>query len=140
MRTEPQTGKQRILLTTGRPLGDKTPLPNRFGHALFQTPLPGLSKLGSGVEAGNTPDSLQRPSSMRKHIKQPRNSVGKVFETPVNNGNHWDTSDGDIVLAAAQQPETIVEDAGDDMDEVEYGPPNTLGMCIKTVYTICDNL
>jgi hypothetical protein len=100
---------------------------------LFQTPLPGMAKLsklnqnrGGGESESGTPDSAQRPSSMRKHIKQPRNSGGKAFETPANRGNHWDVSDGDIVIPDVQ-PETIVEDEGDDMDEVEYGPPNTLG-------------
>ncbi|KAF8196535.1 hypothetical protein BJ912DRAFT_900319 [Pholiota molesta] len=132
---KPNAGKQRVLLTTTRPLGDKTPLPNRFGgNVLFQTPLPGMAKLsklnqnrGGGESESGTPDSAQRPSSMRKHIKHPRNSGGKAFETPANRGNHWDVSDGDIVIPDVQ-PETIVEDEGDDMDEVEYGPPNTLDL------------
>ncbi|KAF9478354.1 hypothetical protein BDN70DRAFT_836229 [Pholiota conissans] len=124
---QPLGGKQRILMTTSRPLGDKTPLPNRFGgNILFQTPLPGMSKL-SKLNKGGTPDSVQRPSSMRKHIKQPRNSGGKAFETPVNNGNPWDVSDGGIVIPEVQ-PETTVEDEGDDKDEIEYGPPNTLDL------------
>ncbi|KAF8953995.1 hypothetical protein BDZ97DRAFT_552337 [Flammula alnicola] len=78
-----------VLTTIIRPLGDKTPLPNRLGNVLFQTPLPGMSKLSklgqfaeNGYEGeGGTPDSVQRPSSMRKHIKHPRNS-GKHSKHP----------------------------------------------------------
>ena len=46
----------------------------------------------------------------------------------MNNGNHWDVSDGDIVLQDVQSTiqETTVE-GGDDHDELEFGPPNTLG-------------
>ena len=118
------------MSTITRPLGDKTPLPNRLANTLFQTPLPTINKPSKlnddgGNEEGGTPDSIQRPSSMRKHLKQPRNS-GKKFETPVNNGKHWDVSDGDIMLLDSV-PEPVVE-AEDDLDEVEYGPPNTLGM------------
>lgn len=125
-----ELGKQRIQLTTARPLGDKTPLPNRFAHALFQTPLGGTTKLSKlvphrdGAGDGGTPDSAQRPSSMRKHPKHPRNS-GK-FETPMNSGRHWDVSDGEIAVQEVLPPATIVEDEGD-LDEVEYGHPNTLG-------------
>lgn len=102
-------------------------MPNRIGTILFKTPLPGAVKPSKlkGEENG-TPGSGQRPSSMRKHIKHPRIS-GKALETPTNNGNHWDVSDGDIVLESqALQQETILEQE-DDLDEVEYGPPNTLG-------------
>ncbi|KJA18350.1 hypothetical protein HYPSUDRAFT_69995 [Hypholoma sublateritium FD-334 SS-4] len=128
-------GKQRIQLTTARPLGDKTPLPNRFAHALFQTTLDGATKLsklvphrdgaGEGGSGAGTPDSAQRPSSMRKHPKHPRNS-GR-FETPVNSGRHWDVSDGEIAVPEAVQQATIVEDAGD-LDELEYGHANTLDL------------
>jgi hypothetical protein len=131
-------GQKTVLSTITRPLGDKTPLPNRLANTLFQTPLPRINKPSKlnddgGKEEGGTPDSIQRPSSMRKHLKQPRNS-GKKFETPVNNGNHWDVSDGDIVLLDAQAvPEPIVE-GEDDLDEVEYGAPNTLGMSLHKFY------
>lgn len=128
-------GQKTVLSTITRPLGDKTPLPNRLANTLFQTPFPRINKPSKlnddgGKEEGDTPDSIQRPSSMRKHLKQPRNS-GKKFETPVNNGNHWDVSDGDIVLLDTQAvPDPIVE-GEDDLDEVEYGPPNTLGMSLQ---------
>ncbi|KDR67807.1 hypothetical protein GALMADRAFT_146820 [Galerina marginata CBS 339.88] len=127
---------QKIVLTTGRPLIDKTPLPNRVGTVLFNTPLPGNAKLSklrnegghTDEEGSGTPGSAQRPSSMRKHIKHPRIS-GKALETPANNGNHWDVSDGDIVLPDTQPllQETIAED-DDNSDELEYGPPNTLDL------------
>ncbi|KAJ3501804.1 hypothetical protein NLJ89_g9176 [Agrocybe chaxingu] len=127
-----------VLNTVSRPLGDKTPLPNRLATTLFQTPLPQKSKLskafvggGEGEQnddgEGNTPESGQRPSSMRKHIKHPRLS-GKNFQTPMNKDNHWEISDDEgIVLDTQPTQETIVEDE-DDFDEVEYGPPNTLDL------------
>ncbi|PPQ80204.1 hypothetical protein CVT25_003557 [Psilocybe cyanescens] len=123
-----------VLATSGRPLIDKTPMPNRIGTILFKTPLPGAVKPSKlkGEENG-TPGSGQRPSSMRKHIKHPRIS-GKALETPTNNGNHWDVSDGDIVLESqALQQETILEQE-DDLDEVEYGPPNTLDIPFQPHY------
>jgi hypothetical protein len=82
---------------------------------------------------GGTPDSVQRPSSLRKHIKQPRNS-GK-FETPANKGNHWDISDGEIEVLETQ-PE-VEEDNLDDLDELEYGPPNTLGTLQLLIPAFC---
>ena len=129
--------------TTARLLADKTPLPNRIGTTLFQTPFPQKKDLKSSklafVESdvlnqaksmrngGKTPDSAQRPSSARKHVKHPR-SATQNFETPMNQGNHWDVSDGDIVLPADMQPalqDTIAD--VDDFDEIEFMAPNTLG-------------
>lgn len=102
-------------------------MPNRIGTVLFKTPLPGATKPSKlkGEENG----SEQRPSSMRKHIKHPRMS-GKALETPMNTGNHWDISDGDIVLEATPQLQEPILEQEDDQDEVEYGPPNTLGMIL----------
>lgn len=131
--------------TTARLLADKTPLPNRIGATLFQTPLPQKQDLKSSKlvfadpdalnqtksmknGGGKTPDSVQRPSSTRKHVKHPR-SVAQNFETPMNRGNHWDISDGDLVLPADMQPalqDTITENV-DDFDEIEFMAPNTLG-------------
>ncbi|PPQ71349.1 hypothetical protein CVT26_011986 [Gymnopilus dilepis] len=123
------------LTSTTRPLAHKTPLPTGVGKALFKTPLPARGKLSKLKDDGEqleeesniTPDSSQRPSSMRIHIKHRRTSGKPVLETPMNNGNHWDVSDGDIVLQDVQPTiqETTVE-GGDDLDELEYGPPNTL--------------
>ena len=140
--------KDQKLGTTTRPLADKTPLPNRIGAILFQTPLPqqkqphlkssklvftdsdALSQTKSVKNAGGkTPDSVQRPSSTRKHVKLPRSAATQNFETPMNRGNHWDISDGDIVVPPADmQPalqDTIIE--SDDFDEIEFMAPNTLG-------------
>ncbi|KAF9526855.1 hypothetical protein CPB83DRAFT_895707 [Crepidotus variabilis] len=132
---------QKIVLGTNtRPLGDKTPLPNRVGRTLFQTPLPQKSKLSklsiieaaqqeAESDADQPPGSMQRPSSLRTHLKHPRISNPKDFQTPMNKGNHWDISDGDIVVPDAETllQEPIVEDE-DDFDELEYGPPNTLDL------------
>jgi len=66
---------------------------------------------------------------MRKHIKHPRFSGGKPLETPANNGQHWEeVDDGELAMPEVQSvtQETVLED-GDDSDELEYGPPNTLG-------------
>ncbi|KAF9553902.1 hypothetical protein CPC08DRAFT_822034 [Agrocybe pediades] len=121
-----------VLSTIGRPLGDKTPLPNRINTILFKTPLPGgtkLSKLQDELEDG-TPESAQRPSSLRKHIKQPRMSAGKALETPANNGRHWEeVSDGEL---AAPEVEPVLQNTvfgdDDDSNELEYAPPNTLDL------------
>lgn len=127
-----------------RPLVDKTPFPNRTGGQQFQTPLPqgskfaGLSFLEPGtlLQFDKTPDALLRPSSTRKHVRPPR-SASKSFETPVNNGNHWDVSDLSIVMPEAQAPEAIVED---DYDEIEYMPPNNLGTCLDHRQDLSFNL
>jgi len=131
-----------LTTTTTRLLADKTPLPNRIEAILFQTPLPQkhnvkLSKLAfadsdalnqtkSMKNGGRTPDSVQRPSSTRKHVKHPH-SATQNFETPMNRGNHWDISDGDIVLPADVQPVPL-EDTSDDLDEIEFMAPNTLNL------------
>ena len=131
--------------TTARPLVDKTPLPNRIRATLFQTPFahkkdakssklafvdPDVLNLTKSMKngGGKTPDSAQRPSSTRKHVKHPRNAI-QNFQTPMNRGNHWDVSDGDLVLPADMQPalqDTITEN-DDDFDEIEFMAPNTLG-------------
>ncbi|KAK0475801.1 hypothetical protein IW261DRAFT_458709 [Armillaria novae-zelandiae] len=98
-------------LTTQRPLVDKTPFPNRTG-VQFQTPY-----------AFNfaSPDSVLRPSSLRRHVRVPR-SATKSFETPVNTGNPWNC---DVSIGS---PEIVVKQLvlEDDLDEIEYMPPNTL--------------
>ena len=77
---------------------------------------------------GKTPDSAQRPSTTRKHVKHPHNAT-QNFETPMNQGNHWDVSDSDLLLPADMQPalqDTTTEN-DDDFDEIEFMAPNTLG-------------
>ncbi|KAG5643321.1 hypothetical protein DXG03_001205 [Asterophora parasitica] len=132
----PQTQGKQIILTTrpnARPLGDKTPFPNRARTERFETPLPKLAKfsvlslLESVSQSNNTPDSQLRPSSARKHVRAPK-SGGKSFETPLNNGNHWDVSELDIVIPEAEVQEALPED---DYDEVEYMAPNTLDLAYQ---------
>jgi hypothetical protein len=129
-------GKPTIITTRPavRPLGDKTPFPNRIGNQQFQTPLlqsskfPALSFLEPDtlLQFEKTPESLLRPSSLRKHDRVPR-STSKSFETPLNTGHHWDISEASIVIPESQVQETTAED---DYDEIEFMPPNTLGAFI----------
>lgn len=147
-----------ILYTISRPLGDKTPAPNRLNPILFQTPAGGktggqkskLSKLvletdhgnaeGSEEQDGNTPPSSQRPSSQRKNVKQPKQlnlngMMGKLdaFQTPMNKGNHWDVEDDELQGQGLMQ-EAILEDAVEEEDmsdgSIEFGHPNNLGELI----------
>ncbi|TFK44093.1 hypothetical protein BDQ12DRAFT_3053 [Crucibulum laeve] len=119
-----------VLQTRPKPLGDKTPFPNHVAYH-FQTPLPNVEKPLKlsflEKDADGNPLS-QRPSSTRKHSRPPR-SASRSFETPLNQGNHWDVSDVSIVMPDAQ--ETIVECEDDFLDEVEYGPPNTLDLAYQ---------
>ncbi|KAF7357970.1 hypothetical protein MVEN_00843800 [Mycena venus] len=113
-----------------RPLGDKTPFPNREPPS-FVTPLPGDQKIAKLVleakpqpPAGTTPASAPRPSSARTHVRAPRNSSGLhshlAFQTPATNGRPWDVSP----LAPSPVPLPVPEpEEQDDYDEVEYMPP-----------------
>ncbi|KAF8893615.1 hypothetical protein BD779DRAFT_1507284 [Infundibulicybe gibba] len=111
-----------------RPLGDKTPFPNRVGGQ-YNTPLPQALKFPNLLlldpETNNAEsDTVQRPSTARKHARVPR-SASKSFETPMNKGGHWDISEGSIVLAEADTQEAALED---DCDEIEYMAPNTVNL------------
>ncbi|KAJ7502577.1 hypothetical protein B0H11DRAFT_2188378 [Mycena galericulata] len=123
-----------------RPLVDKTPFPNRDAVSKFNTPLPGGQKIAklvlldankpasaSHLHPNDTPDSVARPSSARKHVRAPRGSASKNlnFQTPLVNGNPWDVSELDIVIPAAEEPPAVLEPK-DDYDEIEYMPPNSL--------------
>lgn len=121
-----------LVTRPNRPLADKTPFANRtlnFQHTpapahklLKSDPLPPILK-----DQNATPDSVSvsaRASSTRKHSRVPKASV--VFQTPANKGNHWDVSDGDIVIPEMEQVLEL-EEKFDDSEEVEYLPPNTLG-------------
>ncbi|KAH7913238.1 hypothetical protein BJ138DRAFT_1146452 [Hygrophoropsis aurantiaca] len=93
-----------VVTDKARPLGDKTPFPNRVNIL------------------------EPRPSSTRKHIRAPRLSQGletvqrpaQTFETPVTAGHHWDVSDIDIAPEVVNGDQSIQED---DHDEIEYMPP-----------------
>ncbi|KAJ7671209.1 hypothetical protein B0H17DRAFT_1335482 [Mycena rosella] len=137
-RTKDALSKNPTRLVIARPLGDKTPFPNRDAAASkFATPLPGAQKIAKLVlldanrpselkllHPGATPDSVARPSSTRKHVRAPR-SASKQFETPVTTGNHWDVSELDLVVPPAAEPQAPAPPT-DDYDEIEYMPPNTL--------------
>jgi hypothetical protein len=112
-----------VVRTGGRPLVDKTPFPNRNANVQLESPSGG--KLGKLDFGGSTPDSALRPSSLRRNSRAPRGSLGRAFETPINTGDHWNSVDDSISLQHDTEP--IAEDVFDDTEEVEYGPPNTLG-------------
>ncbi|KAF9076442.1 hypothetical protein BDP27DRAFT_1313325 [Rhodocollybia butyracea] len=117
--TEADTQLKGGVRAPARPFLDKTPFPNRIATAVnFQNPIqtPFLHT--------STPDSAQRPSSTRRHVRVPRKS--QKFETPVNTQNHWDISDDNIPVVAQEPPKVYVPE--DDFDEIEYMPPNTLDL------------
>ncbi|KAJ2929709.1 hypothetical protein H1R20_g7400, partial [Candolleomyces eurysporus] len=114
----------------GRPLGDKTPFPNRAENYAAPDPfmkMPKLILVETDAQKVATPE-IQRPSSTRRHSRSIRKSVGQNFETPVNNGRHWDVGDISIGSPEVQTQETIPED---DFDEIEYMAPNTLDIAYQ---------
>lgn len=102
-----------------RPLGDKTPFPNRIANRVVP-PLSG-SKITNPTLLL---DGSLRTSSTRKHDRLPR-SASKTFETPVTSGNHWDVSDIDIEIGGVVANQSLEEE---DYDEVEYMPPKVEGV------------
>ncbi|KAH7888968.1 hypothetical protein F5I97DRAFT_1965764 [Phlebopus sp. FC_14] len=96
-----------------RPLGDKTPFPNRTANRV--TPPETGEKISKPALSGGS----IRPSSARKHVRLPR-SAAKDFETPVTRGPHWDLSDVDIEVGNTAVNESIEEE---DYSEIEYMPP-----------------
>ena len=121
--------------TVSRPLGDKTPLPNRLGTVVFETPLDKARVLKPSVLHGTLiqppthseddefPESVQRPSSLRKHLRLPSNlSSKKNFESHMNQSNHRDIQDSQAALRKN------VDGGEIDLDEIEYCPPNMLGI------------
>ncbi|KZT04291.1 uncharacterized protein LAESUDRAFT_657988 [Laetiporus sulphureus 93-53] len=125
------------MVRIARPLGDKTPFPNRVAPAVpFESPAPKTGKLAklSLLDADDTPakpaispGALLRPSSARKSLRAPRPSlVGNCFKTPITTGNHWDVSDGDVSVAEAEAEEEKVEVQEEDYDEIEYMPPTAI--------------
>ncbi|KAI6001669.1 hypothetical protein F5J12DRAFT_843755, partial [Pisolithus orientalis] len=101
-----------------RPLGDKTPFPNRT--AVRAT----LISSSSTKTANGSPDESRRASSVRRRVRLPR-SASKSFETPVTAGNHWDASDIDIEIGGVVANQSLAEE---DYDEVEYMPPKVDGV------------
>lgn len=136
------------FITISRPLGDKTPFPNRVANdAQSQTPSPLNEKLAklSLEEPGPAivPGALLRPSSARTSLRIPRTSGGKYeFKTPITQGNHWDVSDGDIDVEPEIQPDEQEAVQEEDYDEIEYMPPTAISECsikllLKAPYLIC---
>jgi hypothetical protein len=125
-----QSHSKPLVTLPSRPLLDKTPFTNRAGAPL-DTPLsrgPKISKLplSASYTTLQTPGTLLRPSSTRKHIRVPR-SASKSFETPQSQGQHWDVSDVSI-----ECPETAVVNESieeEDDGEIEYMPPSAIGKC-----------
>lgn len=132
------------IVVFSRPLGEKTPFPNRHNHQSAHTPAPQSTKISklsipddSLPELLQTPGALLRPSSTRRSSKVPRSSLGDSagrlnrvlnFKTPATNGNHWDVSDGEIDIDSAEvdaegSQDVLIEDD----DEIEYMPPKVPG-------------
>lgn len=111
-----QVGPSKIKDTPAiRPLGDKTPFPNRTAHHLHTS--------GGKIAKPALLDGSLRPSSARKHDSLPR-SASRVFETPITNGKHWDVSDIEIEVDTSIANQSIEEESH---DEIEYMPPKVQG-------------
>ncbi|KIJ08425.1 hypothetical protein PAXINDRAFT_88851 [Paxillus involutus ATCC 200175] len=113
-----QAGPSKLKDTPAlRPLGDKTPFPNRTANQ--QT----LPTAGTKISKPALLEGSLRPSSARKNVRLPR-SASKSFETPVTGGHHWDVSDIDIEVDTAVANQSIEEE---DHGEIEYMPPKVVG-------------
>lgn len=127
MRKDTQVEKPIVVLH--RPLGDKTPFPNR--QLPVQTLAPQPSKMGKlsmlDPALDKTPGSLLLPSARRKSLRLPR-SASKKFTTPMQQGRHWDVSDGEVDPDISTGDIEVQEVEQEDYDEVEYMPPKVPGM------------
>ncbi|THH01243.1 hypothetical protein EW026_g1406 [Hermanssonia centrifuga] len=121
-------GKSNIL--PSGPLGDKTPFPNRQQVRPLQTPAPQTGKLAQLASLdpllSKTPGALLLPSARRKSLRLPR-SASKKFTTPLQQGNYWDVSDGDLEADVSGGSVDLQEVRGPDYDEIEYMPPKLPG-------------
>ncbi|KAL5507470.1 hypothetical protein ACEPAH_6926 [Sanghuangporus vaninii] len=125
-----QTSSKLATLSSGRPLGDKTPKPNRQSLSLFtpgsrnqKTPKLVLPTIQS---ENDIPSPTRPPSSSRTKLRNPQPS--KCFETPVTKGDHWNVSDvsiheGTSTLGKANE---ATADELDDDSEPEYMPPKPI--------------
>ncbi|KAL5485434.1 hypothetical protein ACEPAI_8076 [Sanghuangporus weigelae] len=125
-----QTTSKLATFSGARPLGDKTPKPNRQSLSLF-TPGPRNQKasklvLPSIQGENDVPSPTQPPSSSRTRLRNPRPS--KCFETPVTKGDHWNVSDVSIHEGMSTLGEANEVAAGelDDDSEPEYMPPKPI--------------
>ncbi|VDC07572.1 unnamed protein product [Peniophora sp. CBMAI 1063] len=118
--------------TASRPLGDKTPFPNRAAFAA--TPGPAGAKLAALLS--QTPGHLLRPSSMRQSTRRRSSGRPNVFETPMNAGDHWNVSDTEVeVDAVEEEPELAPTD---DFDEIEYMPPTAIDVPYQPAFDMPD--
>ncbi|KXN87697.1 hypothetical protein AN958_08266 [Leucoagaricus sp. SymC.cos] len=123
-----------LITRPSKPLTDKTPFANRILDT-YKTPASDQKSFKLNVvnsvineQLGATPESgpgSARASSTRKHARVPKANAN--FQTPANQGNHWDISDGDIVVPEMEQVLEIEEEF-DDSEEIEYMPPNALDL------------
>lgn len=125
---ESQPSKGSIAPSQTRPLGDKTPRPNRQSNSLF-TPAPrtdktSKTKLPVLLDVNEDGSTAHPPSAARKSTRTPR--ISQTFKTPITKGDHWNVSDISIDLGAS-----ITEAPGDednpDYSEPEYMPPPVPG-------------
>jgi hypothetical protein len=124
---------------SNKPLLDKTPFHNRQNP--LSTPAPQtfkIAKLGleDNIDYLNAPGpgtTILRPSSTRKSLRGRTSGEGSsekalkalLFQTPVNQGHHWDVSD--ISIEVPNENELKEETIQDDYDEIEYMPPKGPG-------------
>lgn len=137
-------------ILVSRPLGDKTPFPNRQPPPQpLRTPKPQATKLLLEADAGaaltlpQTPECLLLPSATRrrKSLRLP-SATSKNLKTPMTRGNHWDVSDGDMELDG-EEGDSELDIGGngarattggvelgvreEEVDEIEYMPPKVPG-------------
>ncbi|KAI0692041.1 hypothetical protein BC835DRAFT_90395 [Cytidiella melzeri] len=132
-----QSAKPTLVIT--RPLGDKTPFPNRQAQAL-QTPAPQAAKIAKlsllDDALAKTPGNLLLPSARRKSMRLPR-SASQKFKTPRAQGHHWDVSDGDVEASVGEENEGAeIEEA--DYDEIEYMPPKVPEQPFEPLFELPD--
>ena len=115
--------------TTHKPLGDKTPFPNRQLPPSVQLETPGLQKIAKlkfNLDAlQQTPGGLLLPSARRRSLRLP-GSISKRLKTPAGPGNYWDVSDTDMEMDLSTGSAEIKEEEAD-YDEIEYMPPKVPG-------------
>jgi len=117
-----------------RPLADKTPFVN---HTQSVVDTPALDdkalELNHIIPAMHDQQPTSDSGSRFSSIRATKSLV--PLQTPANQGNYWDASDGDIVIPEMEQV-LEVEEEFDDLEEIEYMPPNTLGRTFLD-FSIC---
>lgn len=127
---DPQSVSKATDPSMTRPLGDKTPKPNRQSLSLF-TPGPRGAKPAKFTlpvlqDEREAKSPSQPPSSTRKKLRTPR--ISSSFQTPITKGDHWNVSDVSIeegTSILAESNDTDVNEPDD--SEPEYMPPKHIG-------------